>query len=102
MNGFTVIETVGLLLKYSNEAYDFGPLTKLANTMIFDNEEIAQEYLFGYDKMTLYLGVLMTICVNHNWVEFFKDLTKLIKDTCIDISQDQIFEMYKKVKDALG
>ena len=102
MNGFTVIETVGLLLKYSNEHYEFTPLTKLANAMILENTQIAEEYLIGYDKMELYLGVLMVICVNQNWVEFFKDLIKLIKDTCIDISPDQIFEMYKKVKDVLG
>jgi len=83
-----------MILKHSNEDFDFGPLINKTERFLFANKPVndfvIQEIVSRFDEVYVVMGALFIVCLQHNLQDFMSDLNLFLDYSGINLDRKKI------------
>ena len=83
-----------MILKYSNDAFDFEPLVDKTEELLFENralkDYILQKLASGFDEIYVIMAALFAVCRQNSLDEFVNDLNLFLSYAGIQLDISKI------------
>ena len=82
LHSFNGLDCLALILKLSNDQYDFQPLLRATEQLVFSSHQVrpwsAKLLTQTFDDIHVFLAAFSVICHQHDFYDFFDNLTILM------------------------
>ena len=82
LHSFNGLDCLALILKLSNDQYDFEPLLLATEELVFSNQEVyawsATQLTQSFNDIYVFLAAFSVICRQHDFCDFVDNLTILM------------------------
>ena len=80
-----------MILKYSNEDFDFGPLLSETEQLLFCNKElnefVVQQFTARFDEIHIVMAAFFIVCYKNELSDFVGDLSEFLSSCEIQLDQ---------------